>query len=331
MYDLIIIGAGPMGLFASFYAGMHKIKALALETHSIAGGQLSRLYKEKYIYDIPGFRKIKAGDYVENLLDQYRQYENDVEIKYNTIIKSFNKKEDHFEVVTSKGKFLTKLLLITSGNGTYVPRQLDLEKAEDCTNILYHIDGLDMFQDKKVVLLGGGDSAVDWALELQKYTSSCTLIHRRNEFRAHQSSVDQLFESNIKVLTPYVTTDLIKSDGKVTALEIENVETKEKQLVECDYILVNFGLIISNSVATQLGLNNHNGNIIVKGNMESSVSGVFAAGNCVTYDGKIKTITCGMGEVSVAINSINYRLHPSKAPQIPYSSLMFSSKESNEK
>lgn len=324
MLDVIIIGAGPMGIFASFYAGMHKIKALTIESHDAPGGQLTRLYKEKYIYDVPGFKKIKAEDFIKGLLDQYSTYENDVKIMTNTIIKGFNIKNDSFEVITNKGKYESRLLLITSGNGTYIPRELDVSGASNCQNVIYHIENLDEFKDKKVVLLGGGDSAVDWALELEKYAKEVTVVHRRDEFRAHQSSVDQLYNSSIRVLTPYLAREIIKdNDDMAKAIIVENVKTNERMTLEADYFIVNFGLIISNNVATQLGLANVNGNILVKANMESSLEGVYAAGNCVTYEGKIKTITCGMGEVSVAINSINFKLHPSKAPHIPYSSLMF--------
>lgn len=323
MLDVIIIGAGPMGIFASFYAGMHKINALTIESHNELGGQLTRLYKEKNIYDIPGFKKIKAQDFIDNLLDQYSAYKDVVKIMNNTIIKGFNIKSNSFEVVTSKGNFESRLLLITSGNGTYIPRELDVDGASECKNIIYHIERLDDFKDKKVILLGGGDSAVDWALELEKYAKEVTLVHRRNEFRAHQSSVDQLLNSSIKVMTPYLTKEIVKDGDKAKSIIVENVETGERVTLDTDYVIVNFGLIISNNVATQLGLANINGNIIVSANMETSLEGVYAAGNCVTYEGKIKTITCGMGEVSVAINSINFKLHPSKAPQIPYSSLMF--------
>lgn len=331
MYDLLIIGAGPIGIFASFYAGMHKMKAITLETHTSAGGQLTRLYKEKYIYDIPGFKKIKAQEYIDILLDQYRDYENEVKIEYQTVLNQIDKVEDHFVVKTSKGNYETKLLLITSGNGTYIPRELEVEGANDCSNVLYFLDDLSMFDDKNVVVLGGGDSAVDWALELQKRAKSCTLIHRRNEFRAHQSSVDQLYSSPMQVLTPYNVVGIVQEGNEAKQIIIQNLDNQQERTLDVDYIIVNYGMKISNSIATNLGLENQNGAILVKASMESSLPGVYAAGNCVYYDGKIKTITCGLGEVSVAINAINHALHPSKAPGVVYSSILFHKSEQNEK
>ena len=313
MYELVIVGAGPIGLFASFYAGMRDIKTVTLESNDHHGGQLVDIYPEKPIYDIPGIKEIKAKDLIVNLYEQYLPYKEKVEIKYSQEIKSCEYKDDHFVLTVNDEVIETKTILLTSGNGNFNPRKLEVDGVKDCKNIYYKLESLQKFKNQDIVVLGGGDSALDWANMLTSVANHVTLIHRRSEFRAHETSVTQ-FENtnNAQILTPMNVENVIKQDNK-TLINLTNNSTKESSQVVADSIFVSYGMLPSKNIFSTIVDVDMLG-IKVKSNMETSVNAIFAAGNAANYLGKVKTIAAGMGEVVTAITAIHQHLYPTKNP-----------------
>ena len=191
IYDITIIGGGPVGLWAAFYAGLRGMTVNIIESLSELGGQPAILYPEKKIYDIPAFPQTTGAELIENLLIQLKRFEDRVSIHLKEEVQTFKKTDGIFTIATSKGQHLSKAIVIACGNGAFAPRPLGVDNEEDFANnnLLYNVHSLDQFAGKKVVIAGGGDSAVDWANHLDGVAESVTLIHRRDAFRAHEHSV----------------------------------------------------------------------------------------------------------------------------------------------
>lgn len=320
MTDLLIIGAGPTGLYAGFCAGLRKLNAVVLESLPYVGGQLTSVYKEKPIYDIPGFDKIKAGDFIDNLYKQYKEFENEVKIHLMTQVLNIINKGDYYLVETNNGNFETKCILIANGGGVFSPRLLEVENAKDKENIFYHISDMNVYKDKVVTILGGGDSALDWGVALSSVCKRVNLVHRREEFRAHGSTVDKyMVLKNTSVFNPYVVKDVI-GDKRVDKVVLENVNDGSIKEIETDYLFVNYGFKASKNVYTEWGVETENNSIKVNSDMSTNMERIFACGNCVTYNGKLKMIVTGLGEASTAIGSINNILHPGRNTNLVFSS-----------
>ncbi len=206
IYDITIIGGGPVGLWAAFYAGLRGMTVNIIESLSELGGQPAILYPEKKIYDIPAFPQTTGAELTENLLTQLKRFEDRVSIHLKEEVQTFEKTDGIFTITTSKGQHLSKAIVIACGNGAFAPRPLGVDNEEDYAdnNLFYNVHSLDQFAGKKVVIAGGGDSAVDWANHLDGIAESVTLIHRRDAFRAHEHSVELLHQSSVNVMTPYV-------------------------------------------------------------------------------------------------------------------------------
>lgn len=310
MYDTIIIGAGPAGLYAATLAGMHKLSACILESSFEYGGTLN-LYKQKMVYDMPGHRKISAGDLIQNLYDQYSEYEADVPLLLNTKAISIDYKDDHYVLETTKGIFETKTLLLANGGGTFEPRLIEVPGAESKRNIYYNVKDVNDFKNQELVVLGGGDSAVDWSLTLAEVAKKVTLIHRRNDFRAHEYSVDKIKSEGL-VLTPYVPIGFVGYD-QVDYLTIQHTENQSVLDVKCDALFVFYGSSPAKHNLSDWGFElDDKGLIKVSSTMETTRKGIFAVGNSVTYLGKKKMISTGLGEAATAISTIGNFLFPEK-------------------
>ncbi len=310
MYDTIIIGAGPAGLYAATLAGMHKLSACILESSFEYGGTLN-LYKQKMVYDMPGHRKISAGDLIQNLYDQYSEYEADVPLLLNTKAISIDYKDNHYVLETTKGIFETKTLLLANGGGTFEPRLIEVPGAESKRNIYYNVKDVNDFKNQELVVLGGGDSAVDWSLTLAEVAKKVTLIHRRNDFRAHEYSVDKIKSEGL-VLTPYVPIGFVGYD-QVDYLTIQHTENQSVLDVKCDALFVFYGSSPAKHNLSDWGFElDDKGLIKVSSTMETTRKGIFAVGNSVTYLGKKKMISTGLGEAATAISTIGNFLFPEK-------------------
>ncbi len=310
MIDIIIIGGGPAGMFAAFYAGMRQTSVKVIESMPQLGGQLAALYPEKYIYDVAGFPKIKAEELVNNLSEQMKLFDIDVRLE-EQVTEVIKHEERRFEVRTDKGVHFAKALIITAGVGAFQPRRLDLPEASkyEKKNLHYFVNDLEIFRGKRVAISGGGDSAVDWALMLEPVAKEVSLIHRRDRFRAHEHSVELLNNSSVKVVTPFEITGL-QGNGLIDQVTIENCKTGEKKNLEVDAVIVNFGFISSLGPIADWGFEIDNGSIIVDSRMETSIPGIFAAGDITSYPGKLNLIAVGFGEAPTAINNAKVYIDP---------------------
>ncbi len=310
MSDLLIIGGGPAGMFAAFYGGMRQASVTLIESMPQLGGQLAALYPEKYIYDVAGFPKVTAQELVDNLSRQMELFQSDIRLE-EKVVSLVKQDERHFIITTDKAEYHSKAVIITAGVGAFEPRRLELPEAArfERANLHYFISDLNAFKGKKVLISGGGDSAVDWALMLEPIAEEVTLIHRRDKFRAHEHSVENLMASKVNVITPSEITEL-HGEEFITKVTLSHIKTKETQELEVDSVIVNFGFVSSLGPIAEWGIDIDSNSIVVDSRMETSIPGIFAAGDITTYPGKLKLIAVGFGEAPTAVNNAKVYLDP---------------------
>lgn len=318
--DITIIGGGPTGLFAAFYAGMRKASVKVIESMPQLGGQLSALYPEKYIYDVAGFPKVLAQELVDNLIKQADLFKPQYCLD-EKVLKVIKKEERLFEIVTQKQVHLTRSVIITAGCGAFEPRKLGLPGSErfEKTNLHYFVTDKSQFKNKDVLIAGGGDSAVDWALMLEPLAKSVTVIHRRDKFRAHEHSVEKMMKSSVKVITPREIESLHGED-RIEKVTIVDKKSGIKEELAVDAVIVSFGFISSLGPIQDWGLEIENGSIKVNSRMETNIPGIYAAGDIATYPGKVKLIAVGFGEAPTAVNNAKQYLDPEAKLQPMHSS-----------
>ncbi|GGG75726.1 NAD(P)/FAD-dependent oxidoreductase [Paenibacillus radicis (ex Gao et al. 2016)] len=311
--DIAIIGGGPAGLFAAFYGGMRQASVLLIESMPQLGGQLAALYPEKYIYDVAGFPKVTAQELVDRLIEQLSLFKPDIRLEEK--VSAVTKKDDRlFEIVTNKSAYYAKAVIITAGVGAFEPRRLELPEAAqyESSNLHYFVGDLQRFKDQNVLISGGGDSAVDWSLMLEPIAKSVTLTHRRDKFRAHEHSVENLMSSTVKIATPKEITALHDDgSGRIGRVTLTDVKTKETTELNVDAVIVNFGFVSSLGPIADWGIHIEGGSIVVDTRMETNIPGIFAAGDITTYPGKLKLIAVGFGEAPTAINNAKVYVDPS--------------------
>lgn len=316
LYDITIVGGGPVGLFAAFYAHLRQAKVHIIDSLPQLGGQPAILYPEKQILDVPGFTNLTGEELTQRLIDQLQGF--DTPVHLNETVLDIEKTEDGFVLTTSKAKHRSRAVIIAMGGGAFKPRPLELEDADTYENIHYHVSNIQQYAGKNIAILGGGDSAVDWALAFEKLAST-TLIHRRENFRALEHSVAELKQSSVIIKTPYLPSKLKGDKGKLTHLEINKVKTEETEELQLDHLFVNYGFKSSVGNLKNWGLELQRHKIIVNTKQESSREGIYAIGDCCYYDGKIDLIATGLGEAPTAVNNaINY-IDPSQKVQPKHS------------
>ncbi|MCP2035895.1 thioredoxin reductase (NADPH) [Planomicrobium sp. HSC-17F08] len=322
IFDITIIGGGPTGLFASFYGGMRKMKVKIIDSLPQLGGQLTELYPDKFIYDVGGFQKVLAKDLVDNLVVQANY--GDPAICLEESVKDIERHGDHFEIRTDKDVHYTKSILLTAGVGAFQPRKIGVEGAEpfEGKTLHYGVKDLTMFHDKKVVVLGGGDSAVDWAMMLENVASHVTLSHRREKMTAHEANIDTLMQSKVEVKKPYGVKELVGENGELQELVLIDKEGNEERL-EVDHVIVNYGNITSLGPIKEWGLEMEKNSVVVNSKMETNIPGIYAAGDIATYEGKVKLIAVGFGEAPTAINNAKAYLDPKSKIQPLHSTSVF--------
>ncbi|GIP40720.1 ferredoxin--NADP reductase [Paenibacillus sp. J31TS4] len=310
MTDIIIIGGGPTGMFAAFYGGMRHASVKVIESMPQLGGQLAALYPEKFIYDVAGFAQVRAQELVDNLTKQMSRFPIETCLE-EKVLKVEKKEERHFEVTTDKGVHYGRAVLLTAGVGAFEPRRLELAEAErfEKKNLHYFVSDLNAFRGQKVLISGGGDSAVDWALMLEPIAEQVTLIHRRDKFRAHEHSVEQLQNSSVRVVTPTEIAAL-NGEDRIESVTLKHVKTGETSELDVDAVIVNFGFISSLGPIAEWGFEIDGGSIVVDSRMETTIPGIFAAGDVTTYPGKVKLIAVGFGEAPTAINNAKVYIDP---------------------
>jgi ferredoxin/flavodoxin---NADP+ reductase len=320
-FDITVIGGGPTGLFALFYAGMRGAKAKVIDALPELGGQLYALYPEKYVYDMPGFPAIIAQDLVNACVEQAMQWPHAVCLDER--VSGLARLDDgSFKLTTDKGEHLSKTVLLCSGIGAIKPRKLPAPSAAQFEDrgIHYYARNFDVFEGLRVVIVGGGDSAVDYALAIEPRAKSVTIVHR-SQFRAHAHTVEQLKQSTIQIRQPDYEIKEIHGDGKVEAVTIVQSKTKEEARLEVDAVLCALGFVSDLSELRAWGITiEGNGVVIDPFTMETSVQGIYAAGDIINHPGKLKLIACGTSEAAIAVNQVMVRINPNNKVQPVHSS-----------
>ena len=315
--DIIIIGAGPTGLFTVFEAGLLKLKCHLIDALPQPGGQCSEIYPKKPIYDIPGFPEILAGDLTKNLLEQCKQFEPGFTLgeRAETIDKDEN---NVFTVTTNKGtKHQAPVIAIAGGLGSFEPRKPALENLSffEDKGVEYIIRDPEIYRGKKVVIAGGGDSALDWSIFLANINADVTLVHRRNEFRGALDSVEKVIElknqNKINVITPAQITQ-VKGNKRLERVIITK-ENKEVEEVFVDHFIPLFGLSPRLGPIADWGLEIEKNSIKVNTfDYQTNIEGIFAIGDVNTYPGKLKLILCGFHEATLMCQSAFKIINPNK-------------------
>ena len=312
--DVLIVGGGPVGLFAAFYAGLRGLSVRVIEALEQLGGQLVTLYPEKYIYDVAGFPKIKAKDLVANLITQAQTFQ--PEFVLGERAEELRRLNDGtYEVRTPKGVHHGRAVIITTGVGAFKPNTLDRPgvKEYEGRGVFYFVRNPEDFRGKRVLVVGGGDSAVDWALSLEPIARKVTLIHRREGFRAHEASVQALFASGVTVKTHYELKE-VRGDGqRVTEVVIFQNQTGEEETLPVDAVILALGFKSDPGAVKRWGLAFEGRYIKVNPRMETNLPGVFAAGDAVFVEGmgNLKLLAVGFGQAAIAVNSAKTFLDPS--------------------
>ena len=324
--DILIIGAGPVGLFTVFEAGLLGLDCVLIDNLDKIGGQCSELYPEKPIYDIPGVANQTAQEHVDALLEQIKPF--DYEVFLNERVEKIDEilEEDinSWKVTTSVGKeFIAKSIFIAAGAGSFEPRRPpNIENPDRFLDqgVSYSVRSKEKFRDKNLLIFGGGDSALDWTVELSDIAKSIKLVHRRDEFRGAPNTEAQMRElvneGKVELKTPYVIENLIGKE-KVTGVELKNFETKEIEEVQTDELLFLFGLNKKLGPISEWGLDMNNKKISVDTEkFETSTKGIFAVGDINDYPGKLDLILCGFHETTLAVQEAYRRSNPGE--RVPF-------------
>ncbi len=310
--DVVIVGAGPVGLFAVHQLGIKGLKSEVIDNLDKAGGQCIELYPDKPIYDIAGIPECTGKELTKNLLDQIKPFKTN--FHFNERVQEVNSEGNNWIIKTSQNKvFISPNIIIAGGVGSFEPRKLSVKDAEkyEGKNIFYSISDKNMFKNKKISIFGGGDSALDWALELSKI-AKVTLIHRREEFRGTPHTLNQIKkEGKVDIKTKFQISS-ISGKNNIEAINIKNDDGKETE-VKTDYILSFFGLIMKLGPITEWGLNMDKKTIKVNTeNFETNKKGIFAIGDICTYPGKLKLILSGFHEGALASVECFKRARPNE-------------------
>ena len=324
--DILIIGAGPVGLFTVFEAGLLGLDCVLIDNLDKIGGQCSELYPEKPIYDIPGVANQTAQEHVDALLQQIKPFDYEVFLdeRVEKIDEISEEDINSWKVTTSEGKeFISKSIFIAAGAGSFEPRRPpNIENPDRFLEqgVSYSVRSKEIFRDKNLLIFGGGDSALDWTVELSDIAKSIKLVHRRDEFRGAPNTEAQMRElvneGKVELKTPYVIENLIGKE-KITGVELKNFETKEIEEVQADELLFLFGLNKKLGPISEWGLDMSNKKISVDTEkFETSTKGIFAVGDINDYPGKLDLILCGFHETTLAVQEAYRRSNPGE--RVPF-------------
>lgn len=308
--DLTIIGGGPTGLFAAFYAGLRELSTRIIDCLPQLGGQLTALYPEKPIYDMPGFPEVTARELAERLEQQAMRFHPEVCLDERTTELKWDADSSIYTLTTDKGHYPTKALLICTGAGAFVPRPLEVPDAAlyEGVSLLYFVKQMKELDGKRLLIVGGGDSAVDWALATEPFAKSVTLIHRRDQFRAHEQSIKDLANSKVNVMTFTEAREIHGSAPHIHSVTVQNTKTDELNTIEVDTILVNIGFLAGMRGYESWGLNVSRSNIYVDEYMATNLPMVYAAGDVTEHPAKLRLIATAVGEAAIAVNALKMKL-----------------------
>ncbi|MBK6265278.1 NAD(P)/FAD-dependent oxidoreductase [Marivirga sp. S37H4] len=323
--DICIIGAGPVGLFSVFEAGLLKLRCHVVDALPQVGGQLSEIYPKKPIYDIPGFPEVKAQELVDNLMEQIKPF--NPTFTLGERLDTLEKTATGFQLKTSDGTEIDcKVVVIAGGLGCFEPRKppiVDIAKFEG-KGVHYMVKDPETFRDKNVILAGGGDSALDWTIELSKIAKKITLIHRNETFRGAPDSAEKVFdlakEGKINLLLKSNLTS-VSGNGKLNAVKVQGADKSELEL-EADYLIPLFGLSPKLGPIADWGLSIHKNQIEVNTtDYSTNIPGIYAIGDINTYPGKLKLILCGFHEGALMAQSAFKHIYPDKHLSFKYTTV----------
>ena len=326
--DITIIGGGPVGLFALFYAGMRGASAQIVDALPELGGQLTALYPEKYIFDIAGFPKVLAKDFVRSLAEQAAQFQQPVHLQHR--VTGLEERDAHFVLRSEQGDFLTRSIVIAAGIGAFSPRRLPQACAEPWygKGIFDVVTDPQQFAGKRVVIIGGGDTAFDWATQLAGIATHVSLVHRSDRFRAHGATVSQ-FEADVasgrasKFVFHEIADVRCSLDAdQFTHIVLRDVKAKTTTEIAADVVLPMLGFVSDIGPIAEWGLNIVKDEIVVNQVMETGRAGIWAAGDVTSYPGKLKLIACGFSEAAIAVNQAVHWIYPDKKVAPGHSSNM---------
>ncbi len=319
--DITIIGGGPTGLFGAFYAGMRGASCRIIDSLPALGGQLAALYPEKLIFDVAGFPRVLAKDLVKGMAEQALQF--GCEVRLGETVTSLRKIEDpaggigHFELSTDASVYPTRTLLIAAGIGAFEARRLPLEEARvwEGRGLDYTVQDPRAFAGKRVLIVGGGDSAFDWAVNLVDLADWVMLIHRRDGFRAHQSTirqVERLARQGKCEIRTFSEVKAIEGGERLERVTVVNTKSKEEETIPFDAVLPQLGFHSDLGPIKQWGLDTERADIRVNRVMATNIPGIYAAGDVASYEGKLKLIATGTAEACTAVNHAVHYIDPKK-------------------
>ena len=300
--DLLVIGAGPSGLYAAYYAGFRGFKVVVLDVLPEAGGQISAMYPEKDIFDIAGFPAVKGRDLVSGLLAQANQF-NPTYVLGERAETLTTSEDGPVTITTNAGTTISaKAVVITGGIGSFTPRELPAGNEYVGKGLVYFVPRLEDHRDKDVVIVGGGDSAFDWAFSLHPIAKSITIVHRRDAFRAHAATIDQVRALGVNIITNSEVS-AIAGDEHIESVTITNKESNESTTLSAQTVVAALGFIANIGPISDWGLDLEKRRILVDTTMQTNLPRVYAAGDITTYKGKVALISVGFGEAGLAVNN----------------------------
>ena len=324
--DILIIGAGPVGLFTVFEAGLLGLKCILIDNLDKPGGQCAELYPEKPIYDIPGVPHQTAQEHVDALMEQIKPFDYDLYLneRVDSIKEITHENENYWEVTTTEDNtFISKNIFIAAGAGSFEPRRPpNIDDPDKYLNngVTYAVKSIDQYRDKNVFIFGGGDSALDWTVELSSVAKSLSLVHRRDAFRGAQHTEELMRnlvkENKVNLLTPYLI-DSIIGDKKVTQVSLKNFENNQIEMHEADELIFLFGLNkkLGPILEWEIDLNGKKISVNTE-NYQTSKDGIFAVGDINDYPGKLDLILSGFHETTLAVQEAYKRINPGE--RVPF-------------
>jgi thioredoxin reductase (NADPH) len=318
LFDCTIIGGGPTGLYAAFYAGMREMSVKIIDSLGELGGQVAALYPEKYIYDVAGFPSVKGKELIAQCIEQGLQFGPTVCLG-EKVEKLERDAEGNYRLTTNKSTHRTKTIIIAAGVGAFAPRKLpksdelnpDLLDDLEGDAVFYFVKDLDTFKDKNLLIVGGGDSAMDWAMGLEPLAKNITLIHRRDKWRAHEDSVRKVLNSSVNVQVFHEVKCVELESSAIRNVTIFNNKTRDETTLDVDILIMCLGFIANIGPIKEWGLEIAEGGIAVdSGTMQTNLPGIYAAGDIARFQGKLNLIATGFGEAATAANYAKSYIDP---------------------
>lgn len=317
--DITILGGGPVGIWGLYHTSLRQVKARLIESLPELGGQLSAMYPEKPIFDVGGFPRVMARDLVDSLVAQ--SVKGTSEVSLGEKVLGLHPDGSSWRILTTREEHVAKAVVIATGLGAFNPKKIGLLEEETFLGkgVSYFVRRVQDLDGKKIVVVGGGDSALDW-VNTFKEKSQVTLVHRLERFQAHEASVREMEESRkVSVYRPWEVVE-IRGKDQMESVRLRDVKTGDEQIVEADELLICIGFNADLGPIKNWGLQLQGGKIKVDREMRTNLPGVFAAGDAVTYPGKLNLIALGFGEVAIAVKSAVDHAFPGERHGLAHSS-----------